>query len=91
VWRRARLRGHPVVVQLIGQRQVQAADLARPPWRGQIVIDEFCVPGPSGLDAVGLVTRPGDCSLATTEFGEKQLEATTPISCLHSTPQSQLG
>ena len=69
--RRARIGGHPVVVQLIGQGQVESAGLPRPSGRGKPVIDQFGVPGPGGLDPVGLVTRPRYIRLATLEFGQE--------------------
>jgi hypothetical protein len=56
-----------------------------------LVVDELGVPGTGHLDAVRLVARPSDVGLVTTEVGEQQLEPSTPISCMHDTPQSQLG
>ena len=68
--RRTRIRGHPVVVQLIGQRQIESTDFARPPGRGQLVVDKFGMPRTGRLDAVRLVARPSDVGLVTTEVGE---------------------
>jgi hypothetical protein len=68
-----------------------ATDVARPSGRSQLVVDQFGVPRASGGYTVGLVTRPSDIRLTTADFGEERLEAATPISCLHVTPQSQLG
>ena len=90
--RRTSIRGHPVVVELIGQRQVEATDVARPPGRGQLVVDQFGVPRACGVHTVGLVARPSDIRLTTAEFGEERLEAAhaSQLSACHSTKSTWL-
>jgi hypothetical protein len=82
---------HPVVVELIGERQLETADRTRPPRCCQLMVDELGVPCPCHLDAVGLLPRAGRLRLTLTEFGEQRLEPWSPISGLHFTPQSSLS
>ena len=69
-------RGDSVVIELIFQRELQAADRFRPTRGGQPIVDELGVPGAGGLDAVGL---GGVGRLFAPMLGEQALEPGAPI------------
>ena len=69
-------RGDSVVVELIFQRELQAASRFRPARGGQRVVDELGVPGAGRLDAIGF---GGLAGLFAPALGEQALEPGAPI------------